>query len=114
MNPLGLLLAIIALTSTIFYFRDMIRQSKPMKRLSDFTNHLKSQGYHIVGLQSKEVSLKELLVASIEVANRGGIKVKQIRESNDLKVFSILTVSYELLKFMAEGTEEGIRVGWNS
>ena len=83
MNPLGILLVLIALSSTIFYFRDMIQESGPVKRLS---KHLKSRGYYIVGLQSNDISLKELLVAAIEVASRGGARVKQVRESNNLQV----------------------------
>jgi len=63
----------------------MIRDSGPMKKLSNFTKHLKSKGYYIVGLQSSKISLKNLLVASIEAANRGGRKVKQVSDSNNLK-----------------------------
>eukprot|EP00795_Rhopilema_esculentum_P007475 gene7475-13249_t len=85
MNPLGLLLALICVTSTIFYFRNMIRESRPIKRLSSLASRLKSQGYNVVGLQSNDISMKELLVAAIEVAKRGGIKVKQVRESNNLQ-----------------------------
>ena len=64
----------------------MIRDSGPMKKLSNFTKHLKSKGYYIVGLQSSKISLKNVLVASIEAANRGGRKVKQVSDSNNLKV----------------------------
>lgn len=91
MNPLGIILAAIAFTSMVFYFRDMIKESGPVKKLADLTKHLKAQGYNIVGLQNDDISLKELLVASIEAAKRGGVKVKQIRESNNLKVIIFLS-----------------------
>ena len=93
MNPLGILLVLIALTSTIFYFRDLIRESGPIKRLSNFTKHLKSKGYYIVGLHTNDISLKELLIAAIEAAKRGGNKVRQVSNSKNLKV----NASYFLL-----------------
>ncbi len=57
-----------------------------MKKFAHLSNVLKAQGHNLVGFYSPEISLKELLVASIEVAKRGGVQVKNVRESNNLKV----------------------------
>ena len=89
MSPIGLILMLITTTSVVFYFRDMIKQSRPMKRLSHFGNILKSQGYNAIGFHVHEdISLKQLLVASIKVAQLGGIEVKKVRESGKLEVIN--------------------------
>eukprot|EP00794_Sanderia_malayensis_P004579 gene4581-5181_t len=85
MSPIGLFLIFVTSTSMIFYFHDMIGNSKPIKKLSSLAKLLRSQGYNVVGFHVDEISMKQLLVASIEVAERGGFEVKKVRQSNELK-----------------------------
>ena len=74
-SPVGLVLLLIVGVSFLLYFKDIFMNSAGLgQQLQD---------------KSLTVSLKQLLIAAIEATERGGKRVKEIRDSNDVKVSNI-------------------------